>query len=38
MEFADFQVCDRDLSDAIFTEYMNVSEIAVDTETMVRPV
>lgn len=30
----DFQVCDRDLSDAMLAEYMNAQAIAVDTETM----
>lgn len=34
MELADFQVCDRDLSDAALSEYMKAEAIAVDTETM----
>ena len=34
MEFADFQICDRDLSDTILSEYLNAEAIAVDTETM----
>ena len=34
MEFADFQICDRDLSDNILSEYLNAEAIAVDTETM----
>lgn len=34
MELADFQVCDRDLSDQILTQYMTAPAIAVDTETM----
>lgn len=34
MELADFQVCDRDLSDAVLSDYMNSTAIAVDTETM----
>lgn len=34
MELANFQVCDRDLSDAILADYMSSSAIAVDTETM----
>lgn len=34
MEFADFQICDRDLSDAVLSEYLNAEAIAVDTETM----
>ena len=34
MEMADFQVCDRDLSDAVLSEYISASAIAVDTETM----
>lgn len=34
MEFADFQVCDRDLSDDVLSEYMSAEAIAVDTETM----
>lgn len=38
MELTDFQVCDRDLSDAALSDYMKTEAIAVDTETMVRPV
>ena len=34
MELTDFQVCDRDLSDAALSDYMKTSSIAVDTETM----
>lgn len=34
MEFADFQICDRDLSDTVLSEYLNAEAIAVDTETM----
>lgn len=34
MEFADFQICDRDLGDTILSEYLNAEAIAVDTETM----
>ena len=34
MELADFQICDRDLSDTILSEYLNAEAIAVDTETM----
>lgn len=34
MELADFQVCDRDLSDAILSQYCSAEAIAVDTETM----
>lgn len=34
MELSDFQVCDRDLSDAGLAEYMKAEAIAVDTETM----
>jgi ribonuclease D len=34
MEFEDFQVCDRDLSDTALAEYLEVEAIAVDTETM----
>jgi ribonuclease D len=30
----DFQVCDRDLSDAALSEYLQSEAIAVDTETM----
>ena len=34
MELTDFQVCDRDLSDAALSDYMKTDAIAVDTETM----
>lgn len=34
MKLDDFQVCDRDLSDAILSEYLSAEAIAVDTETM----
>ncbi len=34
MELADFQVCDRDLPDALCQEYLTAEAIAVDTETM----
>jgi len=34
MELANFQVCDRDLSDAILSQYLSAEAIAVDTETM----
>ncbi|MGL5063951.1 MAG: ribonuclease D [Microcoleus sp.] len=34
MEFADFQVCDRDISDALLAYYLTSGAIAVDTETM----
>jgi ribonuclease D len=34
MEFGDFQVCDRDLSDAVLAQYLTAEAIAVDTETM----
>ena len=34
MDFADFQVCDRDLSDDMLSQYMQAEAIAVDTETM----
>lgn len=30
----DFQVCDRDLTDATLSHYLQNDEIAVDTETM----
>ena len=33
MEF-EFQVCDRDLSDAVLSQYLSAEAIAVDTETM----
>ncbi|MBW4691873.1 MAG: ribonuclease H-like domain-containing protein [Lyngbya sp. HA4199-MV5] len=34
MVLADFQICDRDLSDAQLAEYLQADAIAVDTETM----
>ncbi len=34
MDFADFQICDRDLSGAQLESYMASKAIAVDTETM----
>lgn len=34
MELKDFQVCDRDLPDALCQEYLAAEAIAVDTETM----
>ena len=34
MEFSDFQVNDRDLPDAVLSEYLAAEAIAVDTETM----
>lgn len=34
MELADFQVCDRDLPEALCKEYLASEAIAVDTETM----
>jgi ribonuclease D len=34
MEFADFQVCDRDISDSLLSYYLTSGAIAVDTETM----
>lgn len=34
MKLEDFQVCDRDLTDALCQEYMAAEAIAVDTETM----
>lgn len=34
MEFEDFQVCDRDLSETVLSEYLSAEAIAVDTETM----
>ena len=34
MEFADFQVSDRDLPDAVLSQYLSAEAIAVDTETM----
>lgn len=34
MEFADFQVSDRDLPDAFLSQYLSAEAIAVDTETM----
>lgn len=30
----DFQVCDRDLSDALLSQYLQAEAVAVDTETM----
>jgi ribonuclease D len=30
----DFQVCDRDLSEAALSEYLKSEAIAIDTETM----
>jgi ribonuclease D len=34
MELEDFQVCERDLPDALCREYLQAEAIAVDTETM----
>ena len=34
MELQDFQVCDRDLTDALCREYQRAEALAVDTETM----
>src|SRR4028118_1513336 len=34
MDFEDFQVCDRDLSEAALSQYLQADAIAVDTETM----
>ncbi|MBW4469081.1 MAG: ribonuclease D [Stenomitos rutilans HA7619-LM2] len=34
MVLADFQICDRDLSEAQLAEYLQADAIAVDTETM----
>ena len=35
MDFeADFQVCDRDLSEALLAQYLQADAVAVDTETM----
>ncbi|MBV9384989.1 MAG: ribonuclease D [Chroococcidiopsidaceae cyanobacterium CP_BM_ER_R8_30] len=34
MEFEDFQVYDRDLPDAVLSQYLNTEAVAVDTETM----
>ncbi len=34
MELKDFQVCDRDLPDALCREYMHAEALSVDTETM----
>ena len=34
MELKDFQVCDRDLPDALCQEYLAAEALAVDTETM----
>lgn len=30
----DFQVCDRDLTESILSDYLEAGSIAVDTETM----
>jgi ribonuclease D len=34
MEFADFQVCDRDLPESVLAGYLQAEALAVDTETM----
>ncbi|MBV8883373.1 MAG: ribonuclease D [Chroococcidiopsidaceae cyanobacterium CP_BM_RX_35] len=34
MEFEDFQVYDRDLPDAVLSQYLKAEAVAVDTETM----
>jgi ribonuclease D len=34
MEFENFQVCDRDLTDEMLSQYLSAEAIAVDTETM----
>ncbi|HEY9699345.1 MAG TPA: ribonuclease H-like domain-containing protein [Trichocoleus sp.] len=34
MEFADFQVCDRDLPEPVLAGYLQAEALAVDTETM----
>lgn len=34
MALSEFQVCDRDLSDAFLQDYLQADRIAVDTETM----
>lgn len=34
MELTDFQVCERDLPDALYQEYLQAEALAVDTETM----
>jgi len=34
MEFEQFQACDRDLPDALLSQYLQAEAIAVDTETM----
>lgn len=34
MEFAGFQICDRDLGGNVLSQYLNAEAIAVDTETM----
>ncbi|NET60487.1 MAG: ribonuclease D [Symploca sp. SIO2E6] len=34
MELKDFHVCDRDLSENLYQQYLGESQIAVDTETM----
>ena len=34
MAVADFQVCDRDLTDEVLAEFLDAEAIAADTETM----
>ena len=34
MQLPDFQVCDRDLSDNILSQYLTSEAVAIDTETM----
>jgi len=34
MELPDFQICDRDLTDVVLSQYIQAEAIAVDTETM----
>ncbi|NJM65178.1 MAG: ribonuclease D [Acaryochloris sp. RU_4_1] len=34
MALSDFQICDRDLEDAVLQDYLKADRIAVDTETM----
>ncbi|MCX7596162.1 MAG: ribonuclease H-like domain-containing protein [Fischerella sp.] len=34
MELQNFQICDRDLSDIILSQYLKADAVAVDTETM----
>lgn len=34
MEFADFQICDRDLPETVLSGYLQAEALAVDTETM----